>query len=143
MIEIRRESPDAPAGRALYAEYLDLVRARLPGYTPTSDVHGTEADLDVWLVAYDGEEPVGCGGLAGDEIKRMFVRAGARGRGHGRRLLAELERAASTNGARRVRLYTTDVLSEALALYRAAGYRLVSTHEVGGRRDHWLEKEIT
>lgn len=147
MIEVRREQPDDPAGRELYAAYLALVCERLPGYTPTSAVHGTEDDLAVWLVAYEDEEAVGCGGVRAvapgeAEIKRMFVAERARGRGLGRHLLAALERAARTTGARLVKLHTTDVLVEAGRLYEAAGYRHVSTREVDGRRDHWLEKEI-
>jgi ribosomal protein S18 acetylase RimI-like enzyme len=70
------------------------------------------------------------------------VRAAARGRGHGRRLLAELEAAARAAGHRRVRMYTTEVLVEARALYASAGYELLSTHERDGRRDFWLEKTL-
>ena len=55
---------------------------------------------------------MGCGGLRQlepgvGEIKRMFVTASARGRGHGRRLLDELERLAAEAGHRRIRLITT------------------------------------
>lgn len=142
MIEIRREPPDGPAGRALFAAYLDLVRERLPGYTPTEAIHGSEAELEEWLVLYEDGAPVGCGGLRAGEIKRMYVRPEARRRGHGRRLLAELEARAAAAGHRRARLYTTDVLTEALHLYSQAGYVLVETVELEGRRDHWLEKEI-
>ena len=96
---------------------------------------------------YDGGDPVGCGGLRplGDgagEIKRMFVSAHARGRGHGRRLLDELERRAAAAGHRRIRLLTTEVLHEARALYAAAGYRVVDTPREGTRQDYWLEKEL-
>ena len=151
MIEVRSEPPDAPAARALYAAYLALVCERLPGFVPTEDIFST-ADAfsgpgSAWLVLYEDGEPVGCGGLRTlapgvGEIKRMYVDAAARRRGHGRRLLAELEAAARAAGQRRVRLYTTEVLNEARGLYAAAGYRLVSTHEQDGRRDFWLERTL-
>ena len=151
MIEVRSEAPDSPAARVLYAAYLDLVRERLPGFVPTEEIFST-ADAfsgpgSAWLVLYEDGEPVGCGGLRRlapgvGEIKRMFVQAAARGRGHGRRLLAELENAARAAGQRRIRLYTTEVLVEARALYASAGYEPVSTQEFDGRRDFWLEKVL-
>ena len=87
-----------------------------------------------------------CGGLRPlpedgvGEIKRMFVTAPARRRGHGRALLAELERLAAAGGCRHVRLFTTEVLVEARALYESAGYRVVGTVPDGDRTDIWLEK---
>jgi GNAT superfamily N-acetyltransferase len=152
VIELRREPPDGPAAQALFAAYMDLVRERLgPRFEPTEDIFATVSDFEgpgaAFLVLYDDGEAVGCGALrpAGPgtaEIKRMFVAAGARGRGHGRRLLAELEAIARAAGRRRVRLYTTGVLTEARALYEAAGYSLASTRRDGGREDYWLEKDL-
>jgi GNAT superfamily N-acetyltransferase len=56
------------------------------------------------------------------EIKRMFVREHARGRGLGRRVLAALERAAQAAGVDWLVLETGDRQPEAVALYRSAGY---------------------
>ncbi len=89
-----------------------------------------------------------CGGLRPlapgvGEIKRMFVTASARGRGHARALLAELERLAADGGCERVRLFTTEVLREARALYSTSGYRPVGVVAIDGRIDLWLEKAIT
>jgi GNAT superfamily N-acetyltransferase len=76
------------------------------------------------------------------EIKRMFVVETSRGRGHGRRLLAELERIARENGVQRVRLLSTQALAEARALYQSSGYSVISTYREDGRRDYWLEKVL-
>jgi GNAT superfamily N-acetyltransferase len=151
MIEVRSEPPDGPAARELFDAYLALVRERLPGFVPTEDIFST-ADAfsgpgSAWLVLYEDGAAIGCGGLRPlapgvGEIKRMFVRAAARRRGHGRRLLAELEAAARAAGYRHVRMYTTEVLAEARALYAAAGYEPVSTHEHDDRRDFWLQKAL-
>ena len=151
-MEIRHEPPDSPAAQELFARYMELVRDRLgPDFAPTETIFASEevfagpgAD---WVVVYEGGRPVGCGGLrmlepGVAEIKRMFVVATARGRGHGRRLLAELERIALANGAARVRLLSTEVLAEARALYRSAGYDVISTYREDGRRDYWLEKRL-
>jgi GNAT superfamily N-acetyltransferase len=150
-VEVRAERPDAPAARALFEEYMDLVRERLPGFEPTEDIFATADAFDgpgtAWIVLYEDGAAVGCGGLrrlepGAGEIKRMFVRAKARRRGHGRRLLAELEAIARAAGYRRILLYTTDVLVEARALYQSEGYRLASEHDAGGRADYWLVKEV-
>lgn len=149
---IRAEHPAGPASRALFAEYIELVRSRLgAGFVPSEDIFATEGAFEgpgsAWLVVYDGEEPVACGGLRAlapgiGEIKRMFVTAAARGRGHGRALLGELERRARDAGCERVRLYTTEVLAEARALYRAEGYRPVGAAGFPDRVDLWLEKRL-
>lgn len=148
MIELRREAPDAAAGRALWDEYIALVRDRLgDDFVPTEAIFASERDFLAWLVLYEDGNPVACGGLRElepgvGEIKRMFVTAHARGRGLGRRLLAELEAIAAESGAHRVRLYTTEVLAEARALYASAGYTLDATVSEGDRVDLWLEKAL-
>src|SRR5919197_1253585 len=62
---------------------------------------------------------------APSEIKRMWVAESVRGLGIGRRLLTELEACAKRSGARAVRLETNRALTEAIALYRSAGFREV------------------
>jgi GNAT superfamily N-acetyltransferase len=150
-VEIRAERPDGPSARALFEEYMELVRERLPGFEPSEDIFATTDAFDgpgaAWLVLFEDGVAVGCGGLRRlepgvGEIKRMFVRAEARRRGHGRRLLAELEAIARAAGYRRILLYTTEVLVEARALYRSAGYRPASSKIVDGRPDYWLQKEV-
>jgi GNAT superfamily N-acetyltransferase len=149
---IRRESPAEAASQALFAEYFALVRERLgDAFVPTEAIFAAEDDFHgegaAWLVLYDGDAAVACGGLRPlrpgvSEIKRMFVTAAARGQGHARALLAELERLAVQDGRERVRLYTTEVLREARALYGASGYRPVGVVAIDGRIDLWLEKRL-
>jgi len=146
---IRHEAPSGAASQALFAEYLELVRARLgDAFVPSEEIFATEDDFRgegaAWLVLYEGDGAVACGGLRPlapgvAEIKRMFVTAPARRRGHA---LAELERLAADDGRERVRLYTTEVLREARALYRACGYRPVGVAAIDGRMDLWLEKRL-
>jgi GNAT superfamily N-acetyltransferase len=152
VIDVRREAPSAPAARALFAEYMELVAERAG-----QDLAGAEhifATTDVfsgpgaaWLVIYDDDQPVACGGLRPlspdvGEIKRMFVTARARRRGYGSRLLAELEGIARDAGQARIRLLSTELLPEALELYRKNGYTIVSTHIEDDHRDYWLEKPL-
>lgn len=81
------------------------------------------------LALFDGE-PIGCAGLRRHdadvvEIKRMYVRASHRRRGHARRLLRALEDRARDLGYRRVILETGTAQPEAMALYATAGYTRV------------------
>jgi GNAT superfamily N-acetyltransferase len=153
VIELRRESPDAPAARTLFADYMRDVNERLGDFTPTEEIFATPDAFDgpggAWLVIYEDGRPVACAGLRAldeetGEIKRMFVVEAARGRGHARRLLAELEAIAREAGLRRIRLLTTTVLTEARALYAAQGYEVVEAFPMRDpdRTDYWLEKTL-
>jgi GNAT superfamily N-acetyltransferase len=152
VLELRAAPADSAESRALWDEYMGLVRGRLPGFEPTETIFATPEAFTgpgtAWLVGYEDGRAVCCGGLRPldeegvAEIKRMFVSATARGHGYGRTLLAELERLAADAGATRVRLFTTEVLVEARALYESAGYRVVATVPDGDRTDIWLEKPL-
>ncbi len=89
------------------------------GHFVVGYVHGRPVTMGGWRLraagpALPGKRPA--------EIKRMFVREQARGRGLGRRVLAELERAADAAGVDWLVLETGDRQPEAVALYRSAGY---------------------
>jgi len=152
--QIRDEPPGGPAAQALYAQYMRLLRDRLgAGFVPTERIFGEAgafaAEGSAWLVAYDEEgRAVGCGGLRTlapgiGEIKRMFVTADARRAGHGRRLLRALEQRAAAYGHRSVRVLTTEVLAEAIALYEQEGYRAIQRTEREGQPvEIWMEKRL-
>jgi putative acetyltransferase len=73
------------------------------------------------------DEPVGCGGVAlyGDyaEVKRMYTREAARGRGIGKALLACIETEARNAGLRALRLETGIEQAAAIGLYQRWGFR--------------------
>jgi GNAT superfamily N-acetyltransferase len=117
---------------------------RMDGRT---DIFGTPGELGTWVVLYEDGRAVGGAGLREAapgvaEIKRMFVTAAARRRGHGRRLLAELERLARERGHTRVRLFTTELLPEAVAMYLATGYEIVERPTEDERHDYVMEKAL-
>ena len=95
------------------------------------------------LARVDGE-PAGIGGVRFldsevAEVKSMYVSPAFRGRGLGRTILAELERIAAERGCRAVRLDTSDYLTEAVALYRSAGYREVAAYNENAKANLWFE----
>ncbi|MEO6018778.1 MAG: GNAT family N-acetyltransferase [Knoellia sp.] len=70
------------------------------------------------------------------EVKRMFVPARARGRGHASRVLAFLEASAWSEGVERLVLETGLVQPEAIGLYESAGYEPVAPF------GHYAESEL-
>lgn len=128
-----------PPGAAVARECLARYAAELDDIFP----EGFEADTltrpeDVTgthLVAVEDGHPVGCGlwirlGPGVAEIRHLWVAAEARGLGLGRKLLGRLEVDAANHGIATVRLGTHPLLTEALALYRSAGY-----DDIGGYSD--------
>lgn len=86
-----------------------------------------------FVVAWLAGQAVGCGALRPlrqgvGEVKRMFVEPQARGRGVGRRILAELEAIAQNHGYEALWLETGIRQPEAIRLYEACGYRRISCY---------------
>ena len=99
------------------------------------------------LVATLRGEPVGCGALKLNgrgpaDLKRMWVAPQTRGLGVGRRLLTELEARAREHGVRVLHLETNRTLTEAIGLYRSAGYREVPAFNDEAYAHHWFEKVL-
>jgi ribosomal protein S18 acetylase RimI-like enzyme len=72
----------------------------------------------------------------------MWVAPDARGLGLGRRLLAELERHAREAGVRTLRLDTNRALTEAIELYRAAGFEEIERFNDEPHADHFFAKSL-
>jgi putative acetyltransferase len=127
-LTIRQESPSQPDVIALIAA-LDALMASL--YPAESnhllDLAALSDPAVTFLVVRDEDEVIGCGAFVRDpggwgEVKRMYLRPDRRGRGIGKRMLAELEKAARESGLNLMRLETGIHNTEALALYRRAGF---------------------
>ena len=125
--------PDATALRA--AQQLEIATLRPTGF----GVPATAANVPIFLVAYDGDEPIGCGGLrplaeqglpGQAEVKRMYVvpeRRGRGGRGDGGVVVAELvlvalEDVAREKGWRVLRAQTSKAMEQAMRFYEKHGY---------------------
>ncbi len=151
MVEVRRVRGDDPEARALVAAMEAWVTENFGPTTPdrTSTVTLDEmAPPDgAFVILYEDGEPVAGGGLRRldkdvAEIKRMFVEPAARGRGHGRRVLSELEAVAAELGYRRLRLDTAQSMTTAIALYRGAGYRDIPDYNGNSYASYWGEKVL-
>jgi ribosomal protein S18 acetylase RimI-like enzyme len=144
--------PERPEAQFCLRAYFDELARRFDaGFDPGRSISAGAAELRLpagaFLLATLRGEPVGCGalklhGAEPAELKRMWVAGEARGLGLGRRLLAELERVAAENGATVVRLETNRSLTEAIALYRSAGYTEVGAFNDEPYAHHWFEKAV-
>ena len=113
--------------RALIGE-LDAV---LAAEYPPDQRHGLALDaifaphMRFFVAELDGAT-VGCGGVAlfGSfaEVKRMYVRDAARGKGVAQAILAQLEAEARAAGLQLLRLETGTVQHAAMRLYERAGF---------------------
>lgn len=101
----------------------------------------------VLLLARVDGEAAGLGGVRHldtevAEVKSMYVALAYRGLGLGRRILARLDEIALEHGCRAVRLDTSDYLTPAVGLYRAAGYREVPAYNQNPKADLWFERRL-
>lgn len=135
-MEFRRESYASPAARSLAAALAGELLGRYEGRggsgdePPASDFGPPDG---AFLVGYEGDEPVACGGIcrydeATAEIRRMYVVPAARGRGFSRLLLAGLEAEARSLAYSAVRIETGDRQPEAIRLYETADYEPIERY---------------
>jgi GNAT superfamily N-acetyltransferase len=151
-LHFERSDPERPPASELLAEmrlelndvYDAFNRLDNPALVP-DELRGPDG---AYLVGYEGEAPVAGGGVrrldAGvAEIKRMYVRPGARSRGVARALLEALEQTARDLGYESVRLDTGPKQQHALALYRSAGYADVPPYNDNPFACFWGEKFLS
>jgi GNAT superfamily N-acetyltransferase len=128
------DRPDSPLALALIRELDSDLGSRYPeqwihGLHP-EDVEDTRL---VFVIMYQGDEPVGCGALRSldsdmTEVKRMYVKPGFRGQGCSRKLLDFLEANARSSGYRIIRLETGTKQPEAIGLYESSGYTSIPAY---------------
>lgn len=149
-VQINAEAPDSADARLCLEEYFRELADRFKtGFDPAKGISANADELTppagVFVIARLGGQPIGCGALKVKdrnigEIKRMWVRADARGLGVGRRMLETLETLAREFGLGTLRLETNRTLKEAQALYRKCGYVEVEPFNDEPYAHHWFEK---
>lgn len=100
-----------------------------------------------FFVAFSSGKAVGCGGVAFEdgfaEVKRMYVRASARGQGVAQAILARLEAEALEKGYRRLTLETGDVQHAAIKIYQRAGFSVCPAFgDYLSKEPHTIERSV-
>lgn len=138
---VRIESAETPelvaVNRQLFVEYARSIEidlcfqgfaeelARLPG-----DYARPAGRL---LLAFDGPKAIGCGALRPFEsgvceMKRLYIRPNARGKGAGGALVDALISSAKEIGYRKLRLDTLPSMTTAIAIYRSMGFQEIAMY---------------
>ncbi|HWI20874.1 MAG TPA: GNAT family N-acetyltransferase [Vicinamibacterales bacterium] len=130
---IRPSQPaDIPGVRSMLTEYVAWIGLDLAFQEIDAELAGLPGEYapprGVLLVAEEGGQLVGMIGLrpldaATAEMKRLFVRPEARGRGLAKQLIAELLREAKAIGYDEIRLDTLPMMGDAQSLYVSLGFR--------------------
>jgi|WetSurMetagenome_2_1015567.scaffolds.fasta_scaffold877551_2 putative acetyltransferase len=133
--------------RAETAEEIELARGLFREYALTpgvsecvagfkQEVAGLPGRYKMLLLGFVDGEAMGCAALRaleGDvcEMKRLYVRAAARGTGLGKRLAEALMDEARGMGFRRMRLDTLPSMGAAHGLYRSLGFVEIGQYSEG------------
>jgi GNAT superfamily N-acetyltransferase len=150
VLELRAARVDDPVAHALLSEYFAM---RVVGFTDRvyntvfPDPAKFTPPAGVFMIAELDGEPVGCAGIrmlspVRAELKHLYVRDSARGRGVGGGLVTELERRAAEFGASEMVLDTHDSLEAAGRLYARAGYVEIEPYNDNPNADLWLRKQL-
>jgi len=101
------------------------------------------------IVAYENEQPVGCGAIKAFgpdamEVKRMYVLPSHRGKSKAQQILSALETWAKEMGMQKTVLETGQKQPEAIALYFKSGYQRIPNYgQYIGIENSWcFEKQL-
>ena len=136
---------------ALTEYFAELQRRFVDGFDPGDGADDAATQFTpprgLFLIAAREGDTLGCGALQflddeRGEIKRMWISPHSRGLGVGKRLLARLEDEIRRSGRSIAVLDTNATLTEAIAMYRASGYREIEPYNDNPYAGLWFSKTL-
>ena len=133
MITIKRTNSDNKDFIEL-VKFLDADLARRDGKEHSFYAQFNKIDkIKYVVVAYENDKPIGCGAIKEYspnvvEFKRMYTSPGNRGKGIATNILMHLEKWAAELSYEKCILETGKRQSEAVALYKKNGYKLIPNY---------------
>jgi len=133
MITIKRTDSNNQDFYGLVAQLDKDLNGRYGAEQVEYDRYNKIKDIDTIVLAYDSNEPVGCGCFKNYdsnsvEVKRMFVEPEHRGKGIASAILNELEKWATELGHQSIVLETGNKQTEAIQLYQKQGYTIIPNY---------------
>ena len=149
MIAIKRTNSSDTDLSGLIRELDKDLRSRYGAEQEHFDQFNKIENLKTVVIAYKGNEPVGCGCFKkfetdSVEIKRMFVAPRHQRKGVGAAILKELERWAAEIGYGAMVLETGTRQPEAIQLYKKSGYQVIPNFSpyIGNMLSICMKKEL-
>lgn len=146
--EVDWDHPDAVVLRE--ARRADIAEAYGRDGTEPAGSEASATEMAVFLVAYQGDAAVACGGLRllgvdAAEIKRMYAVPAVRGTGAATEVLRALEGWAVAHDVSVLRLETGDALRAARRFYQREGYTSIPPFGpyVGSRLSRRYERRLS
>ncbi len=133
-LKIQRTTSENPVFQKLVSE-LDAYLAIRNGKDNDFFVQFNKVELlQNVVLAYENENPVGCGAIKKYEtdvmeVKRMFVPHEFRGKGIGKLILSELENWAKELGYQKTILETGKDMEDAVGLYQKSDYQIIPNYD--------------
>jgi GNAT superfamily N-acetyltransferase len=140
-IRVTQADPNSEAADLLIKALSAELATAYPGFQ-SGDGTGRFKPVDVmipraaFVIAWLDDQPVGCGAIrpmddpSVAEVKRMYVKPQARGKGVSRRVLEMLENLAVGYGYHKMTLETGNRQVQAIGLYESAGFVRIDCYGV-------------
>jgi ribosomal protein S18 acetylase RimI-like enzyme len=143
---------EVPLVRELFKEYAASIGIDLSFQDFNAELDGLPGKYappdGVMILARKKREPCGCVALRKIdsrtcEMKRLYVRAAARGLGIGRALVARIIEEARARGYTSMRLDTVPAMKSAISLYKSFGFQEIAPYTFNPIEGaHFLEKAL-
>jgi ribosomal protein S18 acetylase RimI-like enzyme len=135
--KISKTEKDYKNAKILFVEYANSLNFQLCFQNFEKEISDLSAQYSkptgCIILCYEDDKPIGCVGLRKFaegicEMKRLYLRPEARGKGIGRVLAEEIVEKAKEFGYKKMQLDTIETMKEAISLYKSMGFKEISPY---------------
>jgi len=135
--KISRTEQDFADAKDLFLEYANSLNFELCFQNFEKEISDLPAQYSeptgCIILCYEDNKPIGCVGLRKFaegicEMKRLYLKNEARGKGIGRALAEKIIGKANERGYKKMQLDTIETMKEAISLYKSMGFKEISPY---------------